>query len=73
MAALYQLSYVGANPNPSVVAADLDMIRHEMTTSAPSFLGVFSWRFLGRLRGDFIPELIPHRYDRRQKPGQDGT
>jgi hypothetical protein len=49
MAALYQLSYVGANPNPSVVVADLDTIRHEMTISAPSFLGAFSWRVSGAI------------------------
>jgi hypothetical protein len=46
MEVLYQLSYVGAKPNPSVIAADPDMIGARNDHGCPPFLGAFFWRFL---------------------------
>jgi hypothetical protein len=55
MAALYQLSYVGANQNPSVVAADLDMIPARNDHKCPVVPGGVFPAVLGAFQGRFCP------------------
>jgi hypothetical protein len=50
MAALYQLSYVGAIPNPSVIAADPDMIGARNDHKCPAVPGGVFLAVLGRFR-----------------------
>jgi hypothetical protein len=74
MEVLYHLSYVGANPNPSVIAADLDMILARNDHKCPVVPGGVFLAVLGAFSGAILsPEPVPPGHDRRQKPGQDGT
>jgi hypothetical protein len=60
MEVLYQLSYVGASPNPSVVAADRDMFGAPNDQKCLVVPGAFSWGVLGRFRGKSVPSPVPH-------------
>jgi len=60
MEVLYQLSYVGASPNPSAVAADRDIIGAPNDQKCPVVPGAFFWGFLGRYRGKSVPSPVPH-------------
>ena len=75
MQVLYQLSYVGANPNPSVVAADLDMIPARNDHKCPVGSGGVFVAVPGAFQGHNAPEASPAQSRRalRTQSGRDLT
>jgi hypothetical protein len=59
MAALYQLSYVGANQNPSVTGADRAMIPAPNDHKCPVVPGGVFLAVLGAFQGRFCPRASP--------------
>jgi hypothetical protein len=70
MEVLYQLSYVGASPNPIAVAADRDIIGTPNDQKYPAVSGAFSWGVLGRYRGRVVDQARPAQSPRDLKPQQ---
>jgi hypothetical protein len=75
MEVLYQLSYVGANPNPSVVAADLDMIPARNDHRCPVGSGGVFVAVPGTFQGQNAREPSPAQSRRalRTQSGRDLT
>jgi hypothetical protein len=75
MEVLYQLSYVGANPNPTVVAADLDMIPARNDHKCPVGSGGVFVAVPGMFQGQNAREASPAQSRRalRTQPGRDLT
>jgi hypothetical protein len=73
MEVLYQLSYVGATPNPSVIAADRDMIGARNDHRCPVVPGGVFLAVLGAFQGQFWPETSRSRSQQAPKtqPGRD--
>jgi hypothetical protein len=59
MEVLYQLSYVGATSNPSVIVADADMIRARNDHRCPAVPGGVFLPVLGAFQGRFWPGTSP--------------
>jgi hypothetical protein len=75
MEVLYQLSYVGANTNPSVVAADLDMIPARNDHKCPVGSGGVFVAVPGTFQGQNAREAspAPSRRALRTQSGRDLT
>jgi hypothetical protein len=75
MEVLYQLSYVGADPNPSVVAADLDMIPARNDHKCPVGSGGVFVAVPGMFQGQNAREASPAQSRRalRTQSGRDLT